>query len=96
MECEIYCYDICSGEYQVLQFLEEVGCFVLCEKGGFIVVLCSGIWLIDVYGLLWWKVCDNLSNLELVWFNDGGIDCDGCFYVGIFWGSGDYNGVLLM
>ena len=36
MECEIHRYDTRSGEHQVLQFPEEVGCFSLHEKGGFI------------------------------------------------------------
>ena len=50
MECEIHRYDIRSGEHQVLQFPEEVGCFALREKGGFIVALRSGIWLTDAHG----------------------------------------------
>ncbi len=33
LQCEIHRYDICSGEHQVLQFPEEVGCFALREKG---------------------------------------------------------------
>jgi hypothetical protein len=33
LECEIHRYDIRSGEHQVLQFPEEVGCFALREKG---------------------------------------------------------------
>lgn len=96
MECEIHRYDIRSGEHQVLQFPEEVGCFALREKGGFIVALRSGIWLTDAHGLLRRKVCDNPSNPELARFNDGGTDRDGRFYAGTFWGPGDYNGALLM
>ncbi|MDT1867296.1 SMP-30/gluconolactonase/LRE family protein, partial [Acinetobacter baumannii] len=88
MECEIHRYDIRSGEHQVLQFLEEVGCFALREKGGFIVALRSGIWLTDAHGLLRRKVCDNPSNPELARFNDGGTDRDGRFYAGTFWGPG--------
>lgn len=80
----------------MLQFPEEVGCFALREKGGFIVALRSGIWLTDAHGLLRRKVCDNPSNPELARFNDGGTDRDGRFYAGTFWGHGDYNGALLM
>ncbi|KUQ38236.1 SMP-30/gluconolactonase/LRE family protein [Klebsiella aerogenes] len=47
LECEIHRYDTRSKEHQVLQFPEEVGCFALREKGGFIVALRSGIWLCD-------------------------------------------------
>ncbi len=72
----------------MLQFPEEVGCFALREKGGFIVALRSGIWLTDAHGLLRRKVCDNPSNPELARFNDGGTDRDGRFYAGTFWGLG--------
>ena len=37
MECEIHRYVPATGMHQVLQFPEEVGCFALREKGGFIV-----------------------------------------------------------
>ncbi len=33
MECEIHRYDIRSGEHQVLQFPEEVGCFAPAREG---------------------------------------------------------------
>ena len=96
MECEIHRYVLASGEHQILQFPEEVGCFSLREKGGFIVALRSAIWLTDSRGLLVHKVCDNPSNPQLARFNDGGTDRDGRFYAGTFWGPGDYNGALLV
>lgn len=96
LEYEIHRYDLNSGEHQVLQFPEEVGCFALREKGGFIVALRSAIWLSDSHGLLVRKICDNPSNPQLARFNDGGTDGDGRFYAGTFWGPGDYNGALLM
>ncbi|WP_393970071.1 SMP-30/gluconolactonase/LRE family protein [Kluyvera intermedia] len=96
MECEIHRYEIASGEHQILQFPEEVGCFSLREKGGFIVALRSAIWLADSRGLLVHKICDNPSNPQLARFNDGGTDRDGRFYAGTFWGPGDYNGALLV
>ncbi len=79
----------------MLQFPEEVGCFALREKGGFIVALRSGIWLTDAHGLLRRKVCDNPSNPELARFNDGGTDRDGRF-MPVPSGARDYNGALLM
>ncbi|VDZ62401.1 Putative cytoplasmic protein (plasmid) [Klebsiella aerogenes] len=96
LECEIHRYDTRNKEHQVLQFPEEVGCFALREKGGFIVALRSGIWLCDARGLLQRKICDNPSNPDLARFNDGGTDRDGRFYAGTFWGPGDYNGALLV
>ncbi|MEJ5074313.1 SMP-30/gluconolactonase/LRE family protein [Enterobacter ludwigii] len=96
LEYEIHRYDTQSGEHRVLQFPEEVGCFSLREKGGFIVALRSAIWLSDSRGLLVRKICDNPSNPQLARFNDGGTDRDGRFYAGTFWGPGDYNGALLV
>ena len=95
LECEIHRYDTRSKEHQVLQFPEEVGCFALREKGGFIVALRSGIWLCDARGLLQRKICDNPSNPDLARFNDGGTDRDGRF-TQVPSGAGDYNGALLV
>ncbi|MFK3661971.1 SMP-30/gluconolactonase/LRE family protein [Scandinavium sp. NPDC088450] len=96
LEYEIHRYDLRSGDHQVLQFPEEVGCFALRENGGFIVALRSAIWLSDKHGLLVRKICDNPGNPQLARFNDGGTDRDGRFYAGTFWGPGDYNGALLV
>lgn len=96
LECEIHRYHLPGGDHQVWQFPEEVGCFALREKGGFIVALRSAIWLADKHGLLVRKLCDNPSNPALARFNDGGTDRDGRFYAGTFWSPGDYNGALLV
>ena len=96
LEGELHRYHPATGEHSVLCFPEEVGCFALREKGGFIVAMRNAIWLADKRGLLVQKVCDNPSNPQLARFNDGGTDHLGRFYAGTFWGLGDYNGALLM
>lgn len=96
LEGEIHRYHLASAEHTVLRFPEEVGCFALREKGGFIVAMRSAIWLADKRGLLTQKVCDNPSNPELARFNDGGTDRAGRFYAGTFWAPQDYNGALLV
>lgn len=96
LQGEIHRYEIATGVHQVLRFPEEVGCFALRRRGGFIVALRSAIWLADKHGLLIRKVCDNPSNPQLARFNDGGTDRDGRFYAGTFWGPDDYNGALLV
>lgn len=96
LEGEIHRYHLASGEHSVLCFPEEVGCFALREKGGFIVAMRNAIWLADKRGLLIQKVCDNPSNPQLARFNDGGTDHLGRFYAGTFWSPGDYNGALLV
>lgn len=96
LEGELHRYHPATGEHSVLCFPEEVGCFALREKGGFIVAMRNAIWLADKRGLLVQKVCDNPSNPQLARFNDGGTDHLGRFYAGTFWGPVDYNGALLM
>ncbi len=96
LEGEIHRYHLASAEHTVLRFPEEVGCFALREKGGFIVAMRNAIWLADKRGLLTHKVCDNPSNPELARFNDGGTDHTGRFYAGTFWSPQDYNGALLV
>ena len=71
LEGEIHRYHLPTAEHTVLSFHEEVGCFALRERGGFIVAMRSGIWLSDKHGLLQRKVCDNPSNPQLARFNDG-------------------------
>ena len=74
LEGEIHRYHLPTAEHTVLSFHEEVGCFALRERGGFIVAMRNGIWLADKHGLLQRKVCDNPSNPQLARFNDGGTD----------------------
>ena len=85
-EGEIHRYHLPTAEHSVLSFHEEVGCFALRERGGFIVAMRNAIWLTDKHGLLQRKVCDNPSNPQLARFNDGGTDHQGRFYAGTFWG----------
>ncbi|AIJ08510.1 MULTISPECIES: SMP-30/gluconolactonase/LRE family protein [Edwardsiella] len=92
---QIHRYQPQTGEQTVFHFEEEVGCFALRERGGFIVAMRSGIWLADQIGALTQKVCDNPNNPQLARFNDGGTDWLGRFYAGTYWGPRDYNGALL-
>ena len=96
LEGEIHRYQPATGEHSVLAFHEEVGCFALRQRGGFIVAMRNAIWLADKNGTLQRKVCDNPSSPQLARFNDGGTDYLGRFYAGTFWAPGDYNGAMLM
>lgn len=93
---EIHRYHPATGRHQVLNFPQQIGCFALCERGGFIIAMRDAIWLADDEGRLRHKVCDNPSNPVLARFNDGGTDRQGRFYAGTFWAPGDYNGALLL
>ncbi|RPH29361.1 SMP-30/gluconolactonase/LRE family protein [Buttiauxella warmboldiae] len=95
LEKQIHCYHVLTGEHQIFHFDEEVGCFALRERGGFIVAMRSGIYLTDGSGAIQQKVCDNPNNPALARFNDGGVDQDGRFYAGTYWAPRDFNGALL-
>ncbi|MFG7479850.1 SMP-30/gluconolactonase/LRE family protein, partial [Enterobacter hormaechei] len=58
LEGEIHRYHLPTAEHSVLSLHEEVGCFALRERGGFIVAMRNAIWLTDKHGLLQRKVCD--------------------------------------
>ncbi|AWK84938.1 SMP-30/gluconolactonase/LRE family protein [Azospirillum thermophilum] len=82
-------------DHRILRFEEEVGCFALREKGGFILAMRTGIYLADAQGTIERKICDNPNNPLLARFNDGGVDPYGRFYAGTYWSPRDYNGALL-
>ena len=77
LEGEIHRYHIAHRGTLGALIHEEVGCFALRERGGFIVAMRNAIWLTDKHGLLQRKVCDNPSNPQLARFNDGGTDQSG-------------------
>ena len=85
-----------STAHTVISFNEEVGCFALREKGGFIVAMRSGIFLANALGEIESQVCENPNNPLLARFNDGGVDQNGRFYAGTYWGAKTFNGALLM
>jgi len=95
LEKEIHRYQPGTGLHKTINFPEEVGCFALREKGGFIVAMRTGIYLSDASGAITHKICDNPNNPALARFNDGGTDQQGRFYAGTYWGPRDYNGALL-
>ena len=96
IEQEVHSLDIANGEHKVLNFEEEVGCFALRENDGFILAMRTGIFLADAEGNIENQVCENPNNPMVARFNDGGVDQDGRFYAGTYWGPRTYNGAMLM
>lgn len=85
-----------SKAHRVLSFDEEVGCFALRDKGGFILAMRTGIFLANAQGEIESQVCENPNNPLVARFNDGGVDQNGRFYAGTYWGSTPFNGALLL
>ncbi|QIZ77490.1 SMP-30/gluconolactonase/LRE family protein [Ferrimonas lipolytica] len=96
IEQEIHSLDPATGEHSVLNFDEEVGCFGLRDKGGFILAMRTGIFLADANGKIESRVCENPNNPLVARFNDGGVDQDGRFFAGTYWGPRSFNGAMLM
>lgn len=85
-----------SQQHTVLSFNEEVGCFALREKGGFILAMRTGIFLANEVGEIESRVCENPNNPLSARFNDGGVDQDGRFYAGTYWETKSFNAALLV
>ena len=96
IEQEIHRFCPATQNHTVMNFDEEVGCFGLREKGGFITAMRTGIFLTDDNGAIESQVCENPNNPLVARFNDGGVDQDGRFYAGTYWGPRTFNGALLM
>ncbi|QXI11235.1 6-deoxy-6-sulfogluconolactonase [Pseudomonas zeae] len=75
---------------------EELGCFGLRHRGGFIVALRSGIYLLGEGGALGRKLADNPCGPANSRFNDGRVDPWGRFWAGTIWQPRDRNGGVLM
>ena len=95
-EQEIHRFTPHSRSHSMLSFNEEVGCFALREKGGFILAMRTGIFLSNEQGKIESQVCENPNNPLLARFNDGGVDQEGRFYAGTYWAPKSYNAALLM
>tara|TARA_R110001583_G_scaffold157548_1_gene309486 strand:- start:7194 stop:8069 length:876 start_codon:yes stop_codon:yes gene_type:complete len=95
-EQEIHRFSPQTKKHTILSFNEEVGCFALREKGGFILAMRTGIFLSNEQGEIESQVCENPNNPLLARFNDGGVDPKGRFYAGTYWGPKTYNAALLL
>jgi len=71
-----------SGEHIFRQFSEEIGCFALCESGGFILAGSSGFWRIDSVNGPMQHLNDPESDFPRHRFNDGRCDKQGRFIAG--------------
>ena len=95
-EQQIHRFSPQTKHHSILSFNEEVGCFALRERGGFILAMRTGIFLSNQQGEIESQVCENPNNPLLARFNDGGVDQQGRFYAGTYWAPKSYNAALLM
>lgn len=76
-----------TKEHSIIPTHEQIGCFGLREKGGFIAAMRSGIFLLDSEGKVTKKIADNPTDVKNSRFNDGRVDPWGRFWCGTLWES---------
>ena len=92
---QLHCFASDSGRNQTFQLDEEIGCFALRRRGGFIIATRSGFWRLE-------DTSGNLTALPspeydraTVRFNDGRCDARGRFWAGTLYQPKDHkNGWL--
>lgn len=88
-------FDPSSGEHQVWPVAEDIGCIGLCEDGGLIAALRSGICFLNNRGEITRRIASNPGDAPRSRFNDGRIDPFGRFWCGTLWEPQDRNGAKL-
>lgn len=94
--CKLHRLDPKKHSISTISLPEELGCFGLRKKGGFIVALRSGVYLLSENGILGKKLADNPSGSTDSRFNDGRVDPWGRFWAGTIWQPRDRNGAFLI
>ena len=78
-------YNPSSGRNDAMDVGQEIGCFALAERGGFIAGLRSGYARIDAFGGTVQRLTSPDYDPALVRFNDGRCDGAGRFWAGTMW-----------
>ena len=92
---ELHCFDPATGEDEYLTFEEEIGCFSLREKGGFVLAMRNGFFTVDGWNTQVTKLCDPEEGLDKNRFNDGRCDAKGRFIAGSYYPPKDHDGANL-
>ena len=91
----LHCFDPASGRDEFMQFDEEVGCFALRQKGGFILAMRSGFYFLGHWGGRLRPISDPEAHLPANRFNDGRCDVAGRFLAGTIYPPKDRGGANL-
>ncbi|MDB4837999.1 SMP-30/gluconolactonase/LRE family protein [Marinomonas sp.] len=92
---QLHAYTLSSKELKTRTFNEEIGCFSLSNKGGFIAAFRSGVYTFSDFDAPlepYWLATYNQKNTR---FNDGRCDAKGRFLAGTMYSPKDaFNGAL--
>ncbi len=92
---QLHRFDPVTGVDEFLQFDEEIGCFSLREKGGFVLAMRSGYYLLDAWNTERRFLSDPEADLDKTRFNDGRCDVRGRLFAGSYYPPKDYDGANL-
>lgn len=92
---QLHRFDPRSGKDEYLQFDEEIGCFSLRQKGGFLLAMRSGFYTIDGWNTDRSFIADPEVGMEKNRFNDGRADAKGRMFAGSVYPPKDHNGASI-
>ncbi len=93
--CQLHRLDPKTGRDEYLQFDEEIGCFALREKGGFILAMRNGYFTLDGWNTNRMFICDPEEGLDKNRFNDGRCDAMGRLWAGSVYPPKDHGGASI-
>ncbi len=92
---QLHRFDPKTEKDEFITFEEEIGCFSLREKGGFVLAMRNGFFTIDGWNTEVTKICDPEEGLDKNRFNDGRCDAKGRFIAGSYYPPKDHDGANL-
>ncbi len=84
-----------TGEDDFLQFDEEIGCFALREKGGFVLAMRTGLYTLEGWDTERTFIADPEVGMDKNRFNDGRCDERGRLFTGSVYPPKDYGGASI-
>jgi sugar lactone lactonase YvrE len=92
---QLHRFDPQSGKDEYLQFDEEIGCFSLRQKGGFLLAMRTGFYTVDGWSTERSFIADPEVGMEKNRFNDGRADAMGRMFAGSVYPPKDHRGASI-
>lgn len=92
---QLHRFNPANGQDDYLQFDEEIGCFSLRKKGGFVMATRSGFYLLDDWSTERTFITDPEQGMDKNRFNDGRCDVRGRLWAGSVYPPKDHGGASI-
>ena len=92
---QLHRLDPVTGNDDFLQFDEEIGCFALREKGGFVLAMRTGLYTVEGWNTERTFISDPEVGMDKNRFNDGRCDDKGRLFTGSVYPPKDYGGASI-